>query len=210
MRIALHKSFMTKLKIDYSEARDWYIKGDKEKEGIKYPSLPDIAREFEYSLSTLRKKAANEGWFKKREVREIWSSPITRNELLKKLADNGFTKQDLKSIQTLIEAENSDLFDVLEHIVYSREPIQRATRVSAAEDKIHSNLSEKQKDFIDFVLGKYVEGGVEELDINRLSDLIELKYHTVSDGQKVLGDVENIKNAFIDFQKHLYRQEIGN
>ena len=56
---------MTKLKIDYSEARDWYIKGDKEKEGIKYPSLPDIAREFEYSLSTLRKKAANEGWFKK-------------------------------------------------------------------------------------------------------------------------------------------------
>ena len=49
---------MTKLKIDYSEARDWYIKGDKDKEGIKYPSLPDIAREFEYSLSTLRKKAA--------------------------------------------------------------------------------------------------------------------------------------------------------
>ena len=42
---------MTKLKIDYSEARDWYIKGDKDKEGIKYPSLPDIAREFEYSLS---------------------------------------------------------------------------------------------------------------------------------------------------------------
>ena len=33
---------MTKLKIDYSEARDWYIKGDKDKEGIKYPSLPDI------------------------------------------------------------------------------------------------------------------------------------------------------------------------
>ena len=60
---------MTKLKIDYSEARDWYIKGDKDIEGIKYPSLPDIAREFEYSLSTLRKKAANEGWFKKREER---------------------------------------------------------------------------------------------------------------------------------------------
>ena len=60
---------MTKLKIDYSEARDWYIKGYKDKEGIKYPSLPDIAREFEYSLSTLRKKAANEGWLKKREER---------------------------------------------------------------------------------------------------------------------------------------------
>ena len=58
---------MAKLKIDYSEARDWYIKGDKDEEGIKYPSLPDIAREFNYSLSTLRKKAANEGWLKKRK-----------------------------------------------------------------------------------------------------------------------------------------------
>ena len=35
---------------------------------------------------------------------------------LNKLEDNGFTRQDLKSIQTLIEAEDSDIFDVLEHI----------------------------------------------------------------------------------------------
>ena len=67
MRIALHKSFMTKLKIDYSEARDWYVSGEKEKDGRSYPSLPEIAREFNYSLSTLRKKAANEGWLKKRK-----------------------------------------------------------------------------------------------------------------------------------------------
>ena len=50
---------MTKLKIDYSEARDWYIKGDKDKEGIKYPSLPDIAREsvvcIEYHNHILKK-----------------------------------------------------------------------------------------------------------------------------------------------------------
>ena len=45
---------MTKLKIDYSEARDWYVTGDKEEEGYSYPSLPEIAREFNYSLSTLR------------------------------------------------------------------------------------------------------------------------------------------------------------
>ena len=73
---------MTKLKIDYSESRDWYIKGDKDKGGIKYPSLPDIAREFEYSLSTLRKKAANEGWFKKREERIALKEIICK--LLKK------------------------------------------------------------------------------------------------------------------------------
>ena len=83
--------------------------------------------------------------------------------MLKKLGDNGFTKQDLKSIQTLIEAEDSDIFDVLEHIAYSKKPIQRAIRVANAENKIHSNLDSNQKEFIDFVLSKYVEGGVDEL-----------------------------------------------
>ena len=138
------------------------------------------------------------------ELREIWSSPITRNELLKKLSDNGFSKQDLKSVQSLIDAENSDLFDVLEYIVFSKKPIPRTTRVSNAEDKIHRNLNDKQKEFIDFVLSKYVEGGVEELDINRLSDLIILKYKALQDGEKNLGNPEGIKSMFIDFQKHLY------
>ena len=41
-------------RIDYKEAREYYIKG----EGHEYPSLYDVAREFKYSLSTLRKKAA--------------------------------------------------------------------------------------------------------------------------------------------------------
>ncbi len=138
------------------------------------------------------------------DLRKLWSSPITRNELLKKLEDNGFTKQDLKSIQTLIEAEDSDIFDVLEHIAYSKKPIQRATRVANAERKIYTDLDANQKEFIDFVLSKYVEAGVDELDINRLSDLVVLKYKSLHDGQKVLGDANKIKNTFIDFQKYLY------
>ena len=52
-------------RIDYKEAREYYIK----EEGDEYPSLYDVAREFKYSLSTLRKKAANEGWLRKRKER---------------------------------------------------------------------------------------------------------------------------------------------
>ena len=51
---------MTKLKIDYSEARKQYIKGYYTDEGRTFPSLPEIAREFNYSLSTLTKHAAIE------------------------------------------------------------------------------------------------------------------------------------------------------
>jgi type I restriction enzyme, R subunit len=138
------------------------------------------------------------------ELRKLWSSPITRNELMKKLEDNGFSKKDLKSIQTLIEAEDSDIFDVLEHIAYSKKPIPRSARVANAEHEIYKNLNNNQKEFIDFVLSKYIEGGVEELDINRLSSLVELKYKSLHDGQKILGNADEIKNTFIEFQKHLY------
>ena len=138
------------------------------------------------------------------QLRELWSSPITRNKLFKKLEDEGFAKQDLKSIQTLIEAEDSDIFDVLVHVAYSKKPIQRATRVANAEDEIYKNLNDKQKEFIDFVLSRYVEGGVDELDLDRLSSLIELKYNTIHDGLEVLGSVDEIKRTFIEFQKHLY------
>ena len=56
---------MTRKRPDYTEARNYYIKG----EGNEYPTLQDIATEFNYSLSTLRKQAANEGWLKKRKER---------------------------------------------------------------------------------------------------------------------------------------------
>ena len=114
MRISLHKYLMTKIKIDYSEARDWYIKGDKDKGGIKYPSLPDIAREFEYSLSTLRKKAANEGWFKKREERMALKEIINmRKEFmgkaikLSKVSFNSISAADF--LITKIKEEQADM-----------------------------------------------------------------------------------------------------
>ena len=60
---------MTKLKIDYSEARKLYIKGNYTDKGYTYPSLQEIAREFNYSLSTLTKHAANQVWLKQRTER---------------------------------------------------------------------------------------------------------------------------------------------
>ena len=70
-------------RIDYKEAREYYIKG----EGDEYPSLYDVAREFKYSLSTLRKKAANEGWLKKRKERiSLQETMEMRKEFMGKAA----------------------------------------------------------------------------------------------------------------------------
>ena len=58
---------MNKSSEAFDTARSEYIEGYVEKKEHIFPTLSLIAKEFKISLSTLRKKAANEGWYKKRK-----------------------------------------------------------------------------------------------------------------------------------------------
>ncbi|MEN9921639.1 MAG: hypothetical protein RLZZ517_617 [Candidatus Parcubacteria bacterium] len=138
------------------------------------------------------------------ELRIIWSNPVTRKVFLDKIAELGFGKEQLESIQQMIDAENSDLFDVLGYIAFALEPISRAERIQKTKYDILEGLDEKHREFIEFVLAKYQERGVEELDEEKLPQLINLKYHAISDAEKVLGSVESIRSTFFDFQRSLY------
>ena len=55
-----------------------------------------------------------------------------------------------------------------------------------------------------FVLSKYEENGVDELDEEKLSILLNLKYHAIANAEQELGDVETIRGIFFSFQKNLY------
>ncbi|MBI4846279.1 MAG: DEAD/DEAH box helicase family protein [Candidatus Omnitrophica bacterium] len=138
------------------------------------------------------------------ELRKIWSSPVTRKILLEKLFDAGYGVDVLISLQKLINAENSDLFDVLEYISFAVKPISREERVANAQTKIFRGLDNKHKEFLEFVLSKYIETGVEELDQEKLPDLLTLKYQAIRDAEEALGGVDNIRTTFIEFQKYLY------
>ena len=139
------------------------------------------------------------------ELRTLWSHPMTRKTLLEKLADTGYGRDELASLQQLINAEKSDLFDVLEYVFNSDiKPITREARVAAAHANIFALLNAQQKEFIDFVLSKYIETGVKELDQGKLATLLNIKYHSLEDAKEVLGAVANISSLFIEFQKHLY------
>lgn len=140
------------------------------------------------------------------ELRKIWSNPITRRVLLEKLFDAGYSADVLISLQKLISAEKSDLFDVLEYISFAIKPITREERVAHAQTKIFRGLDNKQKDFLEFVLSKYIESGVDELDQEKLPDLLTLKYQAIRDAEEILGGVDNIRATFIDFQKYLYEE----
>ena len=138
------------------------------------------------------------------ELRKIWSNPITRKVLLDKLAEAGYGMNELKTLQQLIDAENSDIFDVLEYISFAIKPISREERVARAQSSIFKSSDNKQKEFLEFVLSKYIETGIEELDQEKLPDLLKIKYFTINDATELLGDVKEIRATFIGFQQHLF------
>lgn len=142
------------------------------------------------------------------ELRNIWKSPDTRKQFLNKIEELGYGINQLEELKKLIKAEDSDIFDVLCYVGYATEPITRKDRVESSKKIIYMNFELKQQVFIDFVLAQYIKEGVDQLDSDRLPNLIELKYHSMTDGIKQLGNVTEIRNMFIDFQKYLYDSSI--
>ena len=142
-------------------------------------------------------------------LRSIWSNPITRRDLLQKLEDQGCAKDHLLKIQEMIEAQNSDLFDVLEYINSAAPPISRKERVQKAETNIYSMLNAEQKEFIQFVLSNYINDGVDELDDRKLAEVVSSKYKSMVEAGEKLGEIAEIRELFIDFQKHLYLENVS-
>lgn len=138
------------------------------------------------------------------ELRRLWSDPLTRKTLLSKMEEAGYGTDVLKDVQKLINAEKSDLYDVLEYVAYASEPIEREERANKARTYFYTTLSDKQRDFIDFVLQQYITSGVSELDLERLPTLIKMKFGSPFDAIKELGDAKIIQNTFVSFQKYLY------
>lgn len=139
------------------------------------------------------------------ELRAIWAVPSTRKVLLQQLESAGFAVDDLKSIQELIEAKNSDLFDVLEYIKYNLTPVMRKARAVISRSIMQTELTAKQMEFVDFLVQQYVIAGVEELDDSKLETLLAIRYRTATDGVAILGSVDIARNIFLTFQKHLYK-----
>lgn len=141
------------------------------------------------------------------ELREIWSKPDTRKALLGSLFDKGYGRDQLDEIKRMINAEKSDLFDVLAYVAFALPPISRAQRAKIGEENLAVAYDDKLQVFLSFVLSQYVLEGVGELDQAKLPGLLELKYQSASDATSELGGVKRIKDAFIGFQKHLYQRE---
>jgi type I restriction enzyme R subunit len=143
------------------------------------------------------------------ELRAIWSRPDTRKALLEGLSTKGFGHESLSEIRSIINAERSDLFDVLAYVGFALTPITREERAAAGKARIASAYDEKLQAFLDFVLGQYVKDGEEELDQEKLGALVQLKYGSTNEAAAALGGTTTIREAFVGFQRHLYARDAG-
>ncbi len=137
------------------------------------------------------------------DLREKWSSPKTREELLDRMSEAGYDKETLSRVRTLIDADNSDLLDVLEYISFNVEPILREERAKRTDSYI-STLSAQQQDFVNYVIDLYIREGIDELGTSKLPELLNMKYGSVQDGISFLGGLDIAKNTFYGFQRRLY------
>ena len=144
------------------------------------------------------------------ELRALWSAPDTRAKLLHGLAEKGFGRQQLTEMQKIIDAAKCDLFDVLAHVAYALPPLTRNDRATKAKVEISTHFNSKQQAFLDFVLSHYVSVGVEELEQEKLTPLLRLKYRdSIADAVADLGRPDEIGKVFSGFQKHLYEEHVA-
>ncbi len=162
---------------------------------------PISAQEFiEQLFSDLPSFFTNEN-----ELRQLWSLPSTRKKLLTELSEKGYTNSQLEDLRNLIHGEDSDLFDVLSYIAYHKDLVPRLERAGRAKIQMN-DYSQKQQEFLNFVLEQYVKEGVNELDDSKLPNLLELKYKAIADAKRELGDIKSIRETFIGFQEYLYQE----
>jgi type I restriction enzyme R subunit len=94
---------------------------------------------------------------------------------------------------------------VLAYVAFASEPVTRAERAETAKAASAAGHTDKQRAFVDFVLAQYVEQGVDELDAEKLSPLLKLRYHNaIADAFAELGRPEQVRGLFMGFQRHLY------
>ena len=141
------------------------------------------------------------------ELRRLWGDPETRAGLLAGLAERGFGAEQMAEMQRVIDAERSDLFDVLAHVAYALPPLTREERAAGARTRIRLLFPTKQQEFLEFVLSHYVSEGVRELDREKLTPLLRLKYRgSIADAVAELGRPDEIGRVFSRFQRHLYER----
>ncbi len=141
-------------------------------------------------------------------LREIWSNPKNRKDLLNKLKEMNIDESQLDDLKQIFEATESDIYDVLAHLSFNMDIMSRNERVIAVEnsDFVEKYHNEKAKQFIEFILDRYRKDGVKELDDDKLGKLVDLSgLGTIREVASNFGGIPQMGNEYLELQKAIYK-----
>lgn len=139
-------------------------------------------------------------------LRRTWSDPETRTHFLKQLEEKGFGARELSDIRRLIDAQDSDIFDVLAYVRFAMAPKLRVERAANARRTGLKKRQGEMREFLEGVLSAYEKSGVDELSLESLPALLTVKYGGLSDAKARLGELGGIRRAFVGIQADIYRK----
>lgn len=139
------------------------------------------------------------------DLRERWSRPETRQQLLELLERSNFQEDKLEMMRHFLSMDDCDMLDVLSYLAYNTTPMDRQQRADILRADMMKKISAQQMDFVNFILQMYVRNGFKELNTDKLGTLIEMKYHSIADAkQKLNMNPAEMRNFFLDMQHDLY------
>ena len=137
-------------------------------------------------------------------LRKVWSDPDSREKFLTQLADRGYDDGRLNDIRRLVDAPDSDLFDVLGYVLFTHAPKTREDRAEAVKDEGLAAVQGDLKALLIRILNAYEENGEGELATSKLSQFLTAHYGSVGEAKNWLGDLPSINAAFLKMQAELY------
>ena len=139
------------------------------------------------------------------DLREKWSNPETREQLLKTMDEAGFAEEKLFLLKNMLKMQKCDLLDVLEYIAYESTPLERAKRVELVKQQYVDSLNKEQREFDNLILQYYVNNGFKELGSDNLKTFINIKFNSMSDAKERLQmSVADIRAHYFELQRRLY------
>ena len=139
------------------------------------------------------------------DLREKWSNPETREQLLRTLDEAGFAEEKLNLLKNMLKMQKCDLLDVLEYIAYDSTPVERAKRVELVKKQYVDKLNDVQREFDNLILQYYVSNGFRELGSDKLKTFIAIKFGSMSDAKDELKmTASDIRAHYFELQRRLY------
>ena len=141
------------------------------------------------------------------ELRERWSQPQTRKDLLDMLQQEGFAEDKLEMMRRMLGMEQCDLLDVLEYIAYSTPAIERSQRVQMVRREWLKKQTKARQEFLEYILDYYERNDYKELGQDKLFTFLQLKYGSPQDALRIMGtSASDLLGLYLSMQKELYRE----